>query len=338
MMLMQVASLAQTEAVARLDTNRLLIGDQTTLEITFSGPAEYEVIWPMITDTIIKEVEVLKHSELSSAISQDQSSKLYRQSYTITSFDSGFFAIPPFRINYRVPGDTSLHFSETDALLLSVNTVPVNLEAEFKDIKGPMTAPFTFKEALPYILIFLGIVLGGFLIHYYIRKRKKAEPIFKVPASRKIPADQLAIDAFESLRHKKLWQNGEIKQYHTELTDIVREYLWAQWNVHAHEFTTDEIMTAVNGTPANFQAKEKLHQTLVLGDMVKFAKMQPLPLEHDSSLNNAIDFVRETRHLSNQADNSSQQEMLNDAMVSEEEQAPAIKLTDVQGKEVKDVE
>jgi hypothetical protein len=173
----------------------------------------------------------------------------------------------------------------------------VNLEADIKDIKRPLGAPFTFREALPFILIFLVLLFVGFLVYYYIRKRRMQEPIFVAPAPRKVPADQAALEALESLRYKKLWQNGEIKQYHTELTDIIREYLLAQFNVHAHEYTTEEIMEAITHVHINNQARDKIHQTLQLADMVKFAKMQPLPLEHDASLNNAIDFVRETKHL-----------------------------------------
>ncbi len=291
---------AQTQATARLDTNVLTIGDQTRLELTFTCPSDYTVHWPMIADTIIKEVEVLSHSQLESVPGADQRRMMYRQSYTVTSFDSGYFAIPPILIGYRIPGDTTLHLAETEALLLQVNTVPVNMEADIKDIKGPLRAPFTFREALPYLLAALGAALVAFLVYHYIRKRRKEEPMFAAPAPRKVPAGQAALDALEELRYKKLWQMGEIKQYHTELTDIIREYLWAQFTIHAHEYTSDEIMDAVSGTAINRQARDKLHQTLVLADLVKFAKMQPLPLEHDASLNNAIDFVRETRHLDGQ--------------------------------------
>lgn len=335
-----VLSHAQTNATARLDTNSLLIGDQTVLELTFSCPADYTVHWPMITDTITKAIEVIKHSKLESIPGEDRASMLYRQSYTVTSFDSGFYAIPPILIGYKTPGDTTLKFDETDALLLEVNTVPVSMEADIKDIKDPMRAPFTFREALPFILIFLGLLLVGFLGWYYIRKRKKAEPIFKAPPARKVPADQAALEALETLRFKKLWQQGEIKQYHTELTDILREYLWSNFNIHAHEYTTEEIMVAVINTKANVQAREKLHQTLILADMVKFAKMQPLPVEHDASLNNAIDFVKETRHLNREepADHIEQEQFVLQAEAVAQKEPGNDKISAETGKEANDVE
>ncbi len=302
-LLWQLPSSAQTEATVKLDTNSLLIGDQTRLELSFSCPSDYEVIWPDISDTIIKEIEILKHTPLESELSPDKYDKIYKQAFTITGFDSGYYAIPPFRIYYKIPGDTIKHFTESEAELLEIHAVSVDAEADIKDIKGPIEAPFTLKEAMPYILVSLGIAILAIVIIYIIRKRKKSEPVFKAPPPQRIPAHQLALDALESLRYKKLWQQGEIKKYHTELTDIIREYLFSKFSIHALEYTSDEIMEAVHGTPANDQAKDKLHQTLQMADMVKFAKMKPLPLEHDGSLNNAIDFVKETIHLNNQAEN-----------------------------------
>lgn len=280
-----------------MDTNAILIGDQTQLELTFSAPSNYEVLWPQLRDTIIRQIEILKHSDLQTSLSEDQSVRSYRQTFIVTSFDSGFYAIPPIVIPYMTRDDTTKQYAETEAMLLEVKTVPVNLEKDIKDIKDPLGAPFTFREALPYLLILLGAAVLGFLLYYYFKKRKKSEPILQVPVARKIAPHQAALEALEELRFKKLWQQGHIKQYHTEITEILREYLFGQFGIHAQEYTSDEIMVAVNGTPVNVQAKEKLQQTLSLADMVKFAKMQPLPVEHDASLNHAIDFVRETTHL-----------------------------------------
>ncbi|MEZ5146005.1 MAG: hypothetical protein R2759_02675 [Bacteroidales bacterium] len=297
-------SLAQTEANIKLDTNAILVGDQTGLEIEFNCPATYEVKWPVFADTLTREIEIIKKSAKETIPSADKSQNKYIQKLTITSFDSGYYAIPPVVIQYRKPDDSTWFTMETEPLLLGVNSVPVNLQGEIKDIKPPEHAPVTFREALPYILIFLGVALATFLLIWYFKKRKKAEPIFRVAPKPQLPAHQIAMDALETLRFKKLWQNGQIKEYHTELTDIVRDYLHGKFNIQAQEYTSDEIMEAVNKTNANAQAKDKLRQTLALADMVKFAKMQPLPLEHDASLNNAIDFVKETMHLGINGTNS----------------------------------
>ena len=80
-----------------------------------------------------------------------------------------------------------------------------------------------------------------------------------------------------------------------EMTDIVREYIELRFPVRALEMTTGEIDAALRQTEVNSSARDKLNKVLTLADLVKFAKEQPLPLENDLSLNQCMDFVRETK-------------------------------------------
>jgi hypothetical protein len=294
MLFFRLAANGQTEAVAKLDTTDITIGDQIKLHLSFSGPKDIEIAWPQITDTIVSDVEVIDRTGIDTI--PGDNNNLYTQNLTITSFDSGYYAIPPFRFNYRVKGDTVLHFAETSPLLLGVHTVEVDTTKAFKDIKMPIAAPYTFREALPWILLGLGIILIAYLIFYYLKKKKQDEPVFKARKP-KLPPHQIAFDALENLRFKKLWQNGKVKEYHTELTDILRTYISEKFGVHALEMTTEEIVESLEPTPVNEQALAKIKETFVLADLVKFAKAQPLPVENDLSLNNAIDFVKETMHI-----------------------------------------
>ena len=138
-----------------------------------------------------------------------------------------------------------IQYTETEALLLGVNSVPVNMEEEIKDIKAPIAAPYTFREALPWIIGLLLSIAIGFAVYFYMKKRKKDEPVFKTTSKPKVPPHRIALDALDNLRHKKVWQSGLIKDYHTELTDIVREYISSRFYIHAHEMTTDEILEAL---------------------------------------------------------------------------------------------
>jgi hypothetical protein len=288
---------AQVEAHASLDSNYILVGDQINLTLAISCPADYVIDWPQLNDTIISAIEILNKSRIDTFYSEDNSRLFLKQTLKITSFDSGYYAIPPFQIKYKEPGGQLIQYTETEALLLEVSTVPVNMEEEIRDIKAPIEAPYTFREALPWIIgVVLAIALGYF-VFYFLKKRKKDEPVFKAPAKPKLPPHQIALGALDNLRFKKIWQSGRIKDYHTELTDIIREYLNGRFFIHALEMTTDEIMEALNTTASNDQAKQKIRQTLMMADLVKFAKMQPLPLEHDTSLNNAFGFVKETMHI-----------------------------------------
>ncbi|MBZ0242416.1 MAG: hypothetical protein K8F24_04310, partial [Bacteroidales bacterium] len=128
---------------------------------------------------------------------------------------------------------------------------------------------------------------------YFLRRQRKATPIpvFEKP---KIPPYKTAIEQLEELRHKKLWQNGHIKAYYSEMTDIVRSYIENQFGVPAVEMTTDEILLGIKPLNINDDASDKLKYCLQIADLVKFAKAEPSPLEHDICLDNSIVFVKES--------------------------------------------
>lgn len=333
---------AQTDATVSLDTNTILVGDQINLHLTITAPKGTEIQWPKLNDTIIAEIEILEKSKIDSSFSSDKSKITLHQTLKITSFDSGYYAIPPFRFNYKKQGDQFVQYAETQAVLLSVHTIPVDTAKEIRDIKKPIAAPFTFREALPWIIGLLLLAGSVYFIMYYMKKRKKAEPVFRAPVKIKFPPHQIALDALENLRNKKLWQSGQIKDYHTELTDIIRDYIYGKFAIHAPELTSDEILNALNYTATNEQARHKLGQTFVVADLVKFAKMQPMPMEHDASLSHAIEFVKETMFLSGPVqENADTDEELNkpDDQINPEikDSSEKILLSADEGKEVKDV-
>lgn len=326
---------AQIEAHVSLDSNYILVGDQINMTLAVSCPADYIVDWPLLNDTIISAIEILGKSKIDSSFSTDKSQLLLKQVIRITSFDSGYYAIPPFQIKYKEPGGQLIQHTETEALLLEVSTIPVNLEEEIKDIKAPIEAPYTFKEALPWIIGLLLSLAIGFAVYYYMRKRNKDEPVFKTSTKPKVPPHRIALDALDNLRYKKVWQSGLIKDYHTELTDIVRDYISNRFYIHALEMTTEEIMEALKGTATNDQAKQKIWQTFTMADLVKFAKMQPLPLEHDTSLNNAVDFIKETMFIETPESNSTPGESKAETSISIEDES-AKELSEVNNDERKE--
>ena len=150
---------------AILDTNYLLIGEQTHLHFiaTYSNQ-NTQVTFPTFSDTIIKEIEVLTQSKIDS--SEQDENGLYSQSLSllITSFDSGYYVIPPYPI--LINNDTI----ETDALLLEVQSVEVDTSAAIFDIKQPLPEPFSIIDWLKDNWIWLtAILLAALGIYFLIR-------------------------------------------------------------------------------------------------------------------------------------------------------------------------
>jgi hypothetical protein len=281
-------------ATARLDSADILIGDRVKYELTVTVPKGSLVDWPIFGDTLTAHVEILRKSAIDTVKSRNDLYTLHQELF-ITSFDSGTYVIPPVLFKYRQKGDTMAFFTETEPIRFNVTPPPTDPGQDIKPLKPPLRAPVTLAEVLPWVGLALLLALAAYLIYYFFFRKK---PVVAAPVTRlrpSAPPHVAALEALEDLRLKKLWQAGRVKEYYSEMTDIIREYIELRYPVRAMEMTTAEIETALRKTDANAQARDKLYQTLTLADLVKFAKEQPLPLENDLSLNHCIDFVRETR-------------------------------------------
>jgi len=283
-------------ARATLDSTDILIGDQLKLHLELTVPAGSKVSWPFFEDTLTAHVEVLRRSAIDTATSGKEKYTL-RQELVITSFDSGSYVVPPIPFRFHMPGDSTGYYAETDPLRLSVSTVQTDPAADIKPIKPPLKAPITFREIAPWLLGALLLALLAFSLYYFIKRRKEKKPIFQIRPKPALPPHEIALEAFEALRRKKLWQSGKVKDYYSEMTDIVREYIEGRFRIRALEMTTDEITEALKSADVSGPARERLKTTLVSADLVKFAKAQPLPAENDTCLDICVEFVRETRQV-----------------------------------------
>lgn len=281
-------------ASARLEKNSIQIGDQVKLELQLTVPAGSKVTWPMLLDTIAPNVEILRKTDIDT-VESDKDHFTLKQDLVVTCFDSGYYEIRPVIFKYNQKGDTMTYFMETLPVSLDVRTVQVDQSQDIKPIKPPLKAPVTFREVMPWIGLALLVIAIAAGIYFFLKRKKKKEPKVTTRLNASIPPYEAAIEALDKLKNKKLWQSGQVKEYYSELTDIVREYIELRFTVRALEMTTGEIGDAIRHTDASQSAREKLIRVLTLADLVKFAKEQPLPVDNELSLSQGFEFVRETR-------------------------------------------
>ncbi|MFM7080178.1 MAG: hypothetical protein ACKOYC_10370, partial [Bacteroidota bacterium] len=212
------------------------------------------------------------------------------QSFTITSFDSGYHVILPFQFALFNNGKTDSTSLQTKPLLIQVKTMDVDTTKAIKDIKDIEDVPFDWMDYLPWALGFLVLSAVIFLIWKKVSRRQKTIP---QPSEKKIPADEKAMQLLMMLEQKSLWQQGKFRQYHTELTDIIRTFISEQWDLSAMEVTTDEILS--------LSFIKKTHETdglsyvLRTADLVKFAKAVPVIDENVRCMQLAKSFVTENK-------------------------------------------
>jgi len=280
------------QATATVDTNQGLIGDWFQLTLKVAHDSSIRVSWPIIGDTVGK-LEVIKRSKIETQ-TPDLSQGLMvikKQFITLTAYDSGSYLIPPFNFQYH-QADGSIDSVYTSQQMITIFSVKTDTTQPIKDIKAPLKLPFTWEEALPYIIGGAILIALAYLIYYWIKRRKKKTVV--IPPKKIKPAHIITLEKLKRLEEAKLWHQGKVKLYYIRLSDIIREYIENRFEVLAMESTTEEILEMLEDLSIAKKIKEKLYQLLTLADLVKFAKAKPLPLEHENSLQNAYAFVKDT--------------------------------------------
>lgn len=262
-------SFAQKPMVkAEIDTTNIRIGEQFQLKI--SVDETQNVIIPKIQ---LKGLEVIDSTRIDTI-----KNSLIRR-YILTGFDSGAFYIPQQQI--FVKNQAFL----TDSLLINIATIAIDTAKVKKfPIKSIKKEPYTFDDFRIYIYLILAIlaIIGFWIYWFVIKKRKETED---APTYRTLPPFEEAILRLNELDEKLLWQNNKIKEYYSELTEIVRGYIERELKVPALENTTDEVLAMIkdfknaDSIETSKETIKKLKDLLQEADLVKFAKSKPLAIE-----------------------------------------------------------
>jgi hypothetical protein len=283
------------KAVLSLDTSSIRIGERVLLHLNATLPKSATIYWPAITDTLTAKVEVASKSKIDTNATSRNEFTNYSQTILITSFDTGYHFIPSFTIHYSYAGDSSRHELLSEGVYLKVRTVEVDTTKAIRDIRGPIQAPVTLAELAPYLagMAVIALIIG--LIWYYLWRKRMNKPLFPIITRTQGPPWQIALQSLDSLENKKLWQNGKIKEYYSELTDILRHYLHDQHGIEAMEMITAEILAAYDSAGLQGDARSVLSNILMQADYVKFAKAIPLRNENELSMTYSRQFIDTTK-------------------------------------------
>ncbi len=278
-----------------VDSSRIYIGDQIKYTITVDQPADLRLILPVYRDTLIKNIQILSGPVRDTTASQNGHIKIIEK-YLITSFDSGRYQIPPAYVEVKNENGLKRFYSEYVPLeVMRVRIAPADTTAKIFDIVRPYNAPVTLGDLLPWILII--IVTGAVIwlaVRYVRNMRRSANGVS--PVVEPDPAHVIAFRELEKLREEKLWQKGDIKSYYTRLTEILRQYLENRFGVYSLEMTTRETLDKLIKTGFKKNGNyNQLKGVLTSADLVKFAKYNPEPSEHESLFQNSWDFVMATK-------------------------------------------
>ncbi|MDE6717052.1 MAG: DUF4381 domain-containing protein [Muribaculaceae bacterium] len=285
---------------ARLDSSNVMMGTLSKIELTVEQQPGVKGRLPIFQNVAEKGyVGVCGDSvELRAPSSIDTTdagkNMLIRYEIPVQSFDSGYYRLPAFE--YVAGVDTF----RSNRLELKVYPFPnVTAEtpiADYANVADPENK--SIFDTLPdwlvdywwvILLVISAAVLGWWLWRRY---RKEGHILPKKPEPTPYEA---ALAALRDLKAKKLWENGMEKEYFTDLTDILRTYLYRRFGINAMEMTSRQILAALSSNKETKDKRPMIRQILDMADFVKFAKVRPLPADNVASFENAEKFIEETK-------------------------------------------
>lgn len=309
-------TLAQQRAIvtAKMDSTYLLMGKKTVIHIELTqdkGEVGYFV--GENSDRLTDFVEVSSRSEADTVDIGSNRIQINRD-LIIQSFDSGLYVIPEQQFVMGV--DTF----RSNPLTLKVIPVIVDSMMTVHDFKPVEGVPFRLLDFLPsfiadywWIYLLVLILIGGVIFVYLKWLRNGRVPL--LPKKKPIPPFEEAMERLEALKQKKLWQAGQDKEYYTELTDILRVYIFRRFGINAVEMTSSQIISTLRRNEETRAVNEQLNMILEVADFVKFAKMRPLPDDNERSMNRAVNFVNETKPAATPEENPEDSHSENNASV-----------------------
>lgn len=284
---------------ARLDSVNLQMGRMATIELTVDQPEGTKGSFPIFSSLgetggipVCNDSVELRMPVSADTVRQDGFMKITLK-VPVQSFDSGFYHLPEF---VYVAGKDTVR---SNALALKV--IPVNAGKDdpiddYASVSEPENKSLLdhvpdFIYDFWWLIIIILLAIGGLV--WLLRKYRKEGHI--LPRKPEPTPYEKAHAALVALKEKKLWEQGMEKDYFTELTDILRNYLYGRFGINAMEMTSRQILSSLSRNPEIKDKRSYVRQILDMADFVKFAKVRPLPDDNVASYDNAVRFVEETK-------------------------------------------
>jgi len=191
----------------------------------------------------------------------------YRQYLTVTSFDSGSWSIP------RLPFSAGNKKYFSDSIRIEVGYTKIDPNKDYHDIKDIIDIPNPYAKWIVWIVVV--VTIGALvLVIWLVRKKKIWKLLSGVAAPRLSPYEE-AIRQLEELERQHLPENGSVKAYYTQLSDIFRLYLFRRMGISSLAETSEELIGQIRRLPVSGEQFSGMAELLRMSDFVKFAKYQP---------------------------------------------------------------
>ena len=158
--------------------------------------------------------------------------------------------------------------------------MPLDKGGNPRDIKSILNVDFVDWFWVYVAAGILLLLLTLFGLWRYLRKKKA--PVVQVSSK---GAYEEALLALEELKRANEQRSLGVKEYHTRLADVLRNYFGRTVNQNFSNQTTQEILMKLRSHELKAQTASQATEALATGDAVKFAKYNSSYTENEAALN-----------------------------------------------------
>jgi hypothetical protein len=259
---------------ATINRDKIMIGEPIELKLEAKVPTGMDAKWFPLDS--ITHFDFIDKGKIDTTVTTDF--KNYTQTLTITSFDSGRWAVSSF------PLEIGNKQYLTDSLPVSVAYSNFDPSKDYHDIKDILEVENADVKYVNPILAALA-VLSLLAVIYFLRKKATVQqPVAVKKALSKLSPLEEAMQSLEELKKQGYANTGGVKIFHSSLNDILRWFMYRKTNIGTMEKTSAELMLQLKQFNLPNDEFINLAQALRMNDAVKFAKYQPPAAENDQSM------------------------------------------------------
>ena len=285
---------AQVTVDAKIDSTRIFIGQQVGITVDVSADAGKKVEFAHYDSLqqMIPGIEVVNTSGPDTQLLNDGKRMVLTQRYVVTSFDSALYYIPP--ITVKVDGKDYQAKTNLALKVLTVNIDTMKVDS-ICGFKPEMKPPFSWDDWKPVIWMVIGLlILAALLIYVVIRLITNKPIIHRIKLRQHIAPHKVAMQKIAQIKEDNLVQSEDSKEYYTQLTDTLRQYISERFKFSAMEMTSSEIIEHLQAENDE-EALRELRELFQTADLVKFAKYTTLINENDRNLVTAVEYINQTK-------------------------------------------
>lgn len=267
----------------------VFIGDKITYSLVITGPKGAAFEFPDFK-AVFKDFELISSGRKESILFNRSkiSAKVEMRSYS-----PGIYEIPAQVVKYSLNASGEKKEAATAGLRIEVKSglSSSGSVTDIADIKGPLGPGSISARILILVLALFVIFAAVFAIIRSVKRKIPPDPVIKP-----WEAHEKAYSRLEELRRKDLLGKDMVKQYYSELSGILRNYLEDRFGLKAPEMTTEEFISYVRQY-AQLESRHKdiLKDFLSLCDLVKFARHVPDMNYGVSAFDTCKNFVDQTK-------------------------------------------